>query len=148
MIKISLLLMVVVMLVQAVEVRGEDKGKDDLEKLAGGWTCVSGINDGKPLPEDVVKQLKLTLTKDHYKTEKGQVLLFDGVYKIDAGQRPKHIDITAPEGEQADKTSKRIYALEGETLRICYANADKDRPKDFESKPGSGATLVVWKRAN
>ena len=99
----------------------------------------------KPLPEDIVKQLKLTLTKDRYKTEKGQVLLFDGVYKIDPGQRPKHIDITAPEGEQAGKTSKGIYALEGETLRMCYA--DKDRPKDFESKPGSGATLVVWKRS-
>ncbi len=148
MIKISVLLIVVVILLQAVEVRGEDKGKDDLEKLAGVWTCVSGVNDGKALPEDIVKQLKLTLTKDQYKTEKGQVLVFDGVYKIDAGQRPKHIDITAPEGEQAGKTSKGIYALEGDMLRMCYANPDKDRPKDFESKLGSGATLVVWKRAN
>jgi uncharacterized protein (TIGR03067 family) len=143
-IKISLLLVLIAILLQAVEVRGEDKGKDDLEKLTGVWTCVSGINDGKPLPDDIVKQLKLTLTKDRYKTEKGQVVLFDGVYKIDAGQRPKHIDITAPEGEQAGKTSQGIYALEGETLRMCYAN--KDRPKEFESKPGSGATFVVWKR--
>jgi uncharacterized protein (TIGR03067 family) len=148
MIKISLLLILVAILLQAVEVRREDKGKDDSEKLTGVWACVSGVNDGKPLPEDIVKQLKLTLTKDRYKTEKGQVLLFDGIYKIDAGQRPKHIDITAPEGEQAGKTSKGVYALESETLRMCYANADKDRPKDFESKPGSGATLVVWKRAN
>ena len=74
MIKISLLLILVVILLQAVEIRGEDKGKDDSEKLAGVWACVSGVNDGKPLPEDIVKQLKLTLTKDRYKTEKGQVL--------------------------------------------------------------------------
>ena len=145
MIKISLLLILMVILLQAVEIRGEDKGKDDSEKLTGVWACVSGVNDGKALSEDIVKQLKLTLTKDRYKTEKGQALLFDGIYKIDAGQRPKHIDITAPEGEQAGKTSKGIYALEGETLRMCYA--DKDRPKDFESKPGSSATLVVWKRS-
>jgi len=119
---------------------------DNPQALAGVWTCVSGINDGKPLPEAIVKELKLTLTKDQYKTEKGNVVLFDGLYKIDAAQLPKHIDITAPEGEQAGKTSKGIYAIEGDTLRMCYANPDKDRPRDFDSQPGSGATLVVWKR--
>jgi uncharacterized protein (TIGR03067 family) len=125
----------------------EGKAKDDREKLAGLWTSISGINDGNPLPGDIVKQLKLTLTQDRYKTEKGNVVLFDGPYKIDAGQLPKHIDITAPVGEQAGKTSKGIYSLEGDALSMCYAVAEKDRPKEFESKPGSGATLVVWKRA-
>ena len=119
---------------------------DDLQMLAGVWTCVSGINDGKPLPGDIVKQLKLTLTQERYKTEKGNVLLFDGIYKIDAGQQPRHIDITAPEGEQAGQTSKGIYALEQDTLKMCYTIPDQDRPTDFESKPGSGATLVIWKR--
>ncbi len=119
---------------------------DDLQMLAGVWTCVSGINDGKPLPGDIVKQLKLTLTQERYKTEKGNVLLFDGIYKIDAGQQPRHFDITAPEGEQAGKTSKGIYALEQDTFKMCYTIPDKDRPTDFESKPGSGATLVIWKR--
>jgi uncharacterized protein (TIGR03067 family) len=145
MIKITVLFILMVIVFRAVEGRSDGEGNDGTEKLAGVWSCVSGINDGKPLPEDIVKQLKLTLTKDRYKTEKGQVLLFDGIYKIDASQRPKHIDITAPEGEQAGKTSKGIYALEGETLRMCYA--DKDRPKDFESKSGSGVTLVIWKRS-
>jgi uncharacterized protein (TIGR03067 family) len=120
---------------------------DNPQALAGVWTCVSGINDGKPLPEAIVKELKLSLTKDHYKTEKGNVVLFDGLYKIDANQQPKQIDITAPEGEQAGKTSKGIYGLEGNTLIMCYTAADMDRPKEFESKPGSGATLVMWKRA-
>jgi uncharacterized protein (TIGR03067 family) len=119
---------------------------DEAQKLAGVWSCVSGINDGKPLSEAIVKELKLTLTKDRYKTEKGTVVLFDGLYKIDAGQQPKLIDITAPEGEQAGKTSKGICSLEGDTLKMCYANPDKDRPKVFDSKPGSSATLVVWKR--
>jgi uncharacterized protein (TIGR03067 family) len=144
MIKFVVLLILAIALLNAVEARGDDKGKDDLDKLAGAWRCVSGVNNGKPLPEDVVKQLRLTLTKDRYKTEKGKQVLFDGIYKIDAGRQPKHIDITAPEGEQAGKTSKGIYALEGDTLKMCYA--DKERPKEFESTPGSQTTLVVWKR--
>ncbi len=144
--EISAFFLAAFILLQAVGVQGEDKNKDDIDKLTGVWKCVSGVNDGKPLPEDIVKQLKLTLTKDKYKTEKGTVLLFDGLYKIDAKQRPKHIDITAPEGDQAGKTSKGIYTLEGDTLKMCYANSDGERPKEFESKPGSGVTLVVWKR--
>jgi uncharacterized protein (TIGR03067 family) len=144
--EISAFFLAAFILLQAVVVQSKDKDKDDTDKLTGVWKCVSGVNDGKPLPEDIVKQLKLTLTKDKYKTEKGTVLLFDGVYKIDAKQRPKYIDITAPEGEQAGTTSKGIYVVEADILRMCYANADKDRPKDFESKPGSGVTLVVWKR--
>ena len=32
------------------------------------------------------------------------------------------------------------------TLTICYTMPGKDRPKGFESAPGSAATLVVWKR--
>src|SRR5262245_22574109 len=107
------------------------------DNLAGTWTCISGVNDGKSLPPDIVKQLKLTLTDDRYKTEKGDVVLFDGIYHIDLGSRPKHMDIIAPEGEQAGKTSKGIYSLQGDTLKMCYAVPDKDRPEDFESKPGS-----------
>src|SRR5260370_31784590 len=129
MISISALLILTMLLLQAVETRGKKGGQDDSQMLAGVWACVSGVNDGKPLPEDIVKQLKLTLTKDRYKTEKGDVMLFDGIYKIDAKQRPKSIDITAPEGEQAGTTSKGIYVVEGDILRMCYANADKDQPK-------------------
>jgi uncharacterized protein (TIGR03067 family) len=121
-------------------------GAERADMLAGVWTCVSGVNDGKPLPADIVRQLKLTLTHERYKTEKGDVVLFDGIYKIDAGKKPKHIDITATEGEQAGKTSKGNYVLEGDTLKMCYTVPDKDRPKEFDSKPGSGATLVTWKR--
>jgi uncharacterized protein (TIGR03067 family) len=146
MIRFVSLFILAVIILQIVQVHGEDKDMDDTEKLTGVWTCVSGTNDGKELPEAVVKQLKLTLTKERYKTEKGTAVLFDGIYKIDAEKKPKHIDITAPEGEQAGKTSKGIYLLDGDTLKMCYANPDKDRPKDFESKPGSGVTVVVWKR--
>ena len=146
MFEMSTFFVVAFILLQAVVVQSEDKGKDDTDKLTGVWKCVSGVNDGKMLPEDIVKQLKLTLTKDKYKAEKGAALLFEGVYKIDAHQQPKHIDITAPEGDQAGKTSKGIYTLEGDTLKMCYSNSDGDRPKKFESKPGSGVTLVMWKR--
>ena len=127
--------------------RGEDKAKIDAERLVGTWNCVSGVNDGKPIGEATVKQLRLTLTKDRYKTERGEEVLFDSTYTIDAQKQPKHMNIIGTEGENKGKAAQGIYALDADALMICYTMPGKDRPTAFESKPGSAATLVIWKRA-
>jgi uncharacterized protein (TIGR03067 family) len=125
-----------------------DDVKSESEKMAGIWTCSSAINDCKPLPDEIVRELRLTLTKDRgYKTERGKQVLFDSTYKLDGAQKPKQIDMIGTEGENRSKTAQGIYALDGDTLTICYTMPGGERPKEFESKPGSKATLVVWKRA-
>jgi uncharacterized protein (TIGR03067 family) len=125
----------------------EPKGKNDMDKLAGTWTCTSAVNDGKPLSAEVRQQLRLTLTKEGgYKTERGDQVLFDSTFTIDPAKTPRRIDITGTEGENAGKTAQGIYELDGDTLKICYTMPGKDRPKAFESKEGSRATFVVWKR--
>jgi uncharacterized protein (TIGR03067 family) len=122
--------------------------QSDAEKMAGIWKCESANNDGKPLADEIVRELRLTLTKDGgYKTERGKQVLFDSTYKLDGGQKSKQIDMIGTEGENRGKTAQGIYALDGDTLTICYTMPGGERPKEFESKPGSKATLVVWKRA-
>lgn len=121
---------------------------DDMKELAGTWTCTSAVNDGKPIADDIVKELRLTLTADGgYKTTRGDQVLFDSTCKLDSSQTPKHIDMIGTEGDNKGKAAQGIYALEGDVLKICYTMPGGERPKDFESKAGSGATLVVWKRA-
>jgi uncharacterized protein (TIGR03067 family) len=142
----SLLLVIVSSLLFTVANRGNVMGQD-LEKLAGVWTCVSAINDGKPIPEGTVQQLRLTLTKEGgYKTERGADVLFDSTCKLDPAKTPKQIDMIGTEGDLKGKAAQGIYALNGDQLTICYAMPGKERPKEFESKPGSAATLLVWKR--
>jgi uncharacterized protein (TIGR03067 family) len=128
--------------------RGEDKGNDS-EKLAGTWVCVSGTNSGKVISEATIKKLRLSITKEGgYKTERDKDVLFDSTYKLDPAKKPRHIDLIGTEGENKGKAAPEIYTIEGDTLTICYTLPGKERPKEFESKPGSGATLVVWKRFN
>jgi uncharacterized protein (TIGR03067 family) len=119
-----------------------------MDALAGTWLGVAATVDGRALPDTTVSQLRLTLTADRYKTEKGNEVLFDSTYAVDPSKNPKQINMIGTEGDLAGKTAEGIYSLEGDTLRICYTMPGTPRPGAFDSPAGSGAYLVVWKRRN
>ena len=48
--------------------------------------------------------------------------------------------------EYKGKTALGIYELEGDTLKLCYSQPGKDRPKEFTAAKGSGQAMSVWKR--
>src|SRR2546427_13092019 len=81
--------------------------------LEGIWQCASAVVDGKPLSDKTVGQLRLTLTKDRYKTEKGSEVLFDSTYTIDPSKNPKQIDMIGTEGDLAGKKAQGIYEFRG-----------------------------------
>ena|SRR5689334_7681903 len=116
------------------------------DALVGTWNCVSATVDGKPLPQETVRLLRLTLTSDRYKTEKGSEVLFDSTYSVDDKTKPKQINMIGTEGALRGKEAQGIYSLEGDTLRICYTMPGEQRPTNFDSATGSKAFLVVWKR--
>ena len=118
----------------------------DKVKLAGIWTCSTAVIDGKPLAKEAAEALRLTLTADRYKTERGDQVLFDSTYTVDAAKNPKTIDMVGTEGNLKGQPALGIYKLDGDTLVICYVMPGKERPTAFESKPESGVYLVTWKR--
>lgn len=119
---------------------------NDTHHLSGTWSCVSAVVDGKALPAEAAGQLRLTLTENRYKTEKGSEVLFDSAYNVDASKTPKEINMVGTEGDLAGKEAQGIYSLEGEVLRICYTMPGLPRPQSFESLAGSKAFLVNWRR--
>jgi uncharacterized protein (TIGR03067 family) len=120
----------------------------DTKQLQGTWTCASAMIDGKPLAEEAAKKLRLTLTADRYKTQRGEdEVLFDSTYTIDPTKNPKQIDMIGTEGDLKGKAALGIYKLDGDTLTMCYVMPGRERPAAFESLPQSGAFLVVWNRA-
>jgi uncharacterized protein (TIGR03067 family) len=118
----------------------------NVKQIIGSWKCVSATIDGRPLADDTVGQLRLTLTADRYKTERGDQVLFDSTYTIDAAKRPTQIDMIGTEGELKGKSAPGILKLDSDSLTICYVMPGKERPKAFESEPQSGVFLVTWKR--
>jgi len=118
--------------------------KKELEKLQGEWTMVSMETKGMKAGDKVVKQYKLTIKGDQWTvtTLKGGAR---ATFKIDPSKNPKTIDLTF-ELNKKGTPSRGIYKLEGDTLILCRAAGDRERPKEFKTTEEAGI-LVVWKRA-
>ena len=136
----------------AADVKAPEKDKNQIKdhagKLLGTWVIVSGEEDGKPSPAEKIKGSKMTVDKKSIKlTDKDDKQLWVIDYKLDASKKPAAIDMTVAEGPGASKSSKGIYELDGDTLKLCYALPGGDRPKDFKTKEGAKENCFILKRA-
>jgi len=112
----------------------------DLEKLQGKWTIESFLYNGNPV--EMMKE-----GTRHFKEEKYMLVPksgdgIEGTFKIDPEKKPKEIDLTVN-----GRILKGIYELDGDNLKLSYSLTGGERPTEFESKPDSGTTLIVHKRA-
>ncbi len=146
--RVQAVLVPVVGFLIAAGATGAGKATEDKEKkenIAGTWTVVTVERNGEKQPEDRVKMMKLTITKDKM-TIKTAERTFEMTYKLDTTKQPATIDMTYLEGPQKDKVSQGIFSLDGDNLKICFGIPDKDRPKEFSTKADSGHVLIVLKR--
>jgi uncharacterized protein (TIGR03067 family) len=113
----------------------------EIEKIKGTWRATSVQMDGAEQPQYVQRGMVTIFTdatmitglSDDPATKK------TSSYRLDPTKNPKEIDLSGSE------SSKGIYQLDGDTLRIC--TSPTDRPAAFATKQGDGLGLVVLKRA-
>jgi uncharacterized protein (TIGR03067 family) len=121
-----------------------DATKDDLKRLEGKWKFVERVIDGKK--GDLKGTWTITGNKLSYASDSDVW----AVLHLDATTKPKTFDFDhdSKDPKKAEKGIKGIYAIDGDTLKVCVAipGKAKDRPKSFESKEGSGLALTVLKR--
>ncbi|MEI8018784.1 MAG: TIGR03067 domain-containing protein, partial [Schlesneria sp.] len=121
---------------------GEDS-KVELAKFNGTWELLSATTDGKEMPPETVKTIRLVIKDGKHTVYLGQTAVAKEIpFTVDSTRVPMTTIDTLPDG----KTIKGIFKLEGETLTSCVSAADQDFPREFSSKPGSGYSLRVFKR--
>jgi len=125
----------------------EDAAKNEMSRLEGEWSMVSGEANGQALPQELVKTGKRVARDGETAITLGGQVYFKAKFTIDPAKKPKAIDYTMTEGPTKGKIHLGIYELEGDTLKFCFAAPGKDRPTEFTAKVGSQRTLSVWKRA-
>jgi uncharacterized protein (TIGR03067 family) len=123
----------------------DDAVKKEMDALQGKWQLVSLTRDGKEV--DVAKDAVRVIKGDTYKINPRPDVTIEGTFRIDPTAKPKQIDTTPTTGDNKGKTALGIYEIDGDTLKICWAPAGKDRPTEFKSAEGSGVFLAVHKKA-
>jgi uncharacterized protein (TIGR03067 family) len=122
---------------------------DEATKLAGNWTLVAIEAGGRKFPADRVKALRIRVEiRKHLLVitnlrNRQRTLAFT----LKAGANPKAIDFRVREGVGKGKTFLGIYALEGDTLKICQETRGGKRPTKFSTRADSRTQLMVLRRA-
>lgn len=117
----------------------------DVERLQGTWTLVSGSSDGKPLPKEFIKDVRLVVDGYRMSIPTRGVFWYEAIYKLYPTRKPKAIDLTIATGLDEGKIRFGIYRLEDDRLTIALPYLGKERPKDFS--PGLGVDIAVWQRS-
>lgn len=123
-----------------------DDGAKELDRLAGTWQAVSIEKDGRPAPEDRVRQTRLVMKGAHFQLKVGDEVVHEGTQKVEAGRNPKEIDGTVDSGPDKGRKSLGIYELTGDRYKVCLSHAGAKRPTEFRTQAGDGRTLIVFKR--
>jgi uncharacterized protein (TIGR03067 family) len=77
----------------------------------------------------------------------GPQVMMQMEFTSDSSQTPEAIDYQNTAGSNQGKRQHGIYEFEGGLLKICVSAPGDARPAQFQSPPGDGRTLTVWKRA-
>jgi uncharacterized protein (TIGR03067 family) len=140
----GLVVMAAAFMVIAVPSHGEAPDKDTA-KIQGSWKVVSLEADGDQGPVEIVAKLKLVFKDGNLTFTPGEPGFTNYEYKLDPSTKPPSFDMTHAGGKDKGDTTKGIYAMDGDDLKICFGK-DGQRPKKFTAKAESGQTMYVLKR--
>ena len=83
------------LLLATVEAR--ENPMDDSEKIQGTWALVSGERNGKRLPDEAIKHVKIIVSGDKL-TTKNKERKTEATFKLDPSKKPKEIDESITNG--------------------------------------------------
>lgn len=124
--------------------------KKEKQKLQGTWEVLDWVNNGEALPQEEVKLMRVEFSGDNLTMSLPKAVgKREYTFTLDPTQKPKAMDTVPNVTKLKVKTGTAgIYEFEGETLRLCLARFGSGlRPKEFESKTGTGQVLITLKRA-
>src|SRR5438094_4393556 len=112
----------------------EELIRQDYERLTGTFSLVSGVVDGKPVPEEVRKKTILVTDHDKFTVSTGDEAgtSSGGTFTIDPTRTPKTVDSLQAGGPDEGKTVLGIYEIiDANHKRACWARGRQPRPTAF-----------------
>jgi len=119
--------------------------QEDLKNFQGVWTVVSMEMNGKFMPDETRKKIKLTIQGEKFTFDNAGDA-HEGLYQIDPTKNPKQLDIVIIRGDEKGKVYLVSYTFEEGKMVQCMELSNEKRPREFTGKAGSGCALEIWQR--
>jgi RNA polymerase sigma factor (sigma-70 family) len=119
-----------------------------LKKLQGTWRFVSFEQAGvKKVAEADGRQEEIKIEGQTFAIWSGGHVEEKGKIKLDPMKKPPEIDFQFEEGRHKGKTDLAIYALDADSLKLCWVRDGDKHPKEFATNPDDkNSVLMVLKR--
>lgn len=127
----------------AVDAPGPKEAKKEPPALVGVWAAEAAVKDGKPDNPPPGTTWEFTADGKSVLRIGGGGDTREGTYKADASKDPAEVDVSVgPKGDPL----KGLFAVDGDTLTLCFFTDSDERPKKIETASGSKAIVVTLKR--
>lgn len=115
----------------------------DRALIQGIWNVVTKEEGGRELPRSSISDLRLFISRNRLRIWDGDDLVTECVFEIDASKVPQTINLTDGGG-----TTRGIYHLDGDDLRIGLNRTGDKRPSRFASRtePDSDMVMILERR--
>ena len=124
-----------------------DVVKKDRQAIAGKWSIVRLVIDGKDSkPDDLRQMFVVNEANGNWSLTSEEKVVAKGTSTIDPTKTPKTIDFITVGGDQDGDKFLGIYELGKLGRKMCFAPAGEDRPTDFAAKSGTDHISVEFKR--
>jgi uncharacterized protein (TIGR03067 family) len=121
---------------------GKEAAENELKKLQGTWQFISQEVGGKPVPPAHLAKMTITFTADKWAVREDGKVVQAGSHKLDPTKKPAQVDAIVTEGPDKGSTMLGIYELKGDTMKVCFDPAGKERPTSFTAQAGQMAVII------
>ena len=102
--------------------------------------------ESKPAPDSLIKDWTSTYDGDSLTLRNKNGVYRRCIVTLNPHATPKAANTWDLEGPFEDQTLCGIYELNGDTLKLCFAQPGKKRPTEFTTKQGTGWVYFEYKR--
>src|SRR5690242_14143355 len=114
----SLVVCTAILLLMAAKKSRPEKSKTDQEEFQGNWIVLEGsLQNGKPLPTDLVRSLRITFAGGKIIIKNGDTTK-EGTFSLDPEAKPKAITIHHSDGKT--KPSRGIYVFDRGLIKMLF----------------------------
>jgi uncharacterized protein (TIGR03067 family) len=127
----------------------QEAAKRDYQRLSGTWQLTRAVVDGKPVPEQQLKDTVLITDGNTFRFPQASGVGTHpaGTFSINPTRVPNQVDSVASGGPNAGQVTLGIYEIiDDKHKRACWGPPGGPRPTEFESLPGSRRILQYWEK--